>query len=440
MNQDDELNEMFREGLTEPGHHAEYREADWDALEKMLDERKKKRGIIGLLPYIGSVAAVLLVVFAWLFFKPSATEIVKTPVAVNKNTPVDGTNAAAVKQPVPDKPEVAAESVAQPGMPDKNNDARIAQAKPAQKNAAVNRSYIASNQYRRKGNTNNSNRIANTHIRPEQPATEAVIAVVKPGKSTAEAETAANNPEKTNAATAFSPNTFVIDKPQTVKPETTADTAGIVKQKAEIAKATKPEVKKTAAAPVRLALTVMAATNMNGVGSFTQTQAGANVGLLFSVGKGKFTLSTGAVYAKVPYGTEFSNYHTGYYFTTRPEYVNADCRVLDIPVYLHYQVYGNVKNKLSAGVGLSSYLMLKENYTYTYANPATIGPEGYSVSNRNKHYFGVFDVGVLYQRRLNPKFSLDLQPYLQLPMTDIGYGKVKLQSAGIAVGFSWNIK
>jgi len=42
MNQDNELNKMFREGLTEPGHHAEYREADWEALEQMLDERQKK--------------------------------------------------------------------------------------------------------------------------------------------------------------------------------------------------------------------------------------------------------------------------------------------------------------------------------------------------------------------------------------------------------------
>jgi len=146
------------------------------------------------------------------------------------------------------------------------------------------------------------------------------------------------------------------------------------------------------------------------------------------------------MYAKTPYSTDFSNYHTGYNFYTKPQYVSADCRILDIPLDLSYRLFGNAKNQFSVGAGLSSYLMLKENYFYEYADPSTPGPKGYAVSNRNRHYFGVADLNVLYQHRLSSKFSLDLQPYVQLPLTNIGYGKVKLQSAGLAVGFSWNIK
>jgi len=464
MNQDDELNEMFREGLTEPGHHAEYREADWEALEKMLDERGKKRGIIVLLPYIGAVAAVLLVFFAWMFFRPAANDAQNKPsVVVNKapaNTTINGTTEQTSTQ---GGQQTAANSgsgtqgstqrVVNQTKADNNTQPPSAQSNlpNASQMIAGNRVIITVNKHPRKGN-NNTNRIVPTN----QNEPDAMIAATQPQTAVSQNEVeknqsvkansreviAANKSDQNNASTAFSDQTFVINKPQTVKGEASADSVTKATTTPQIARQTPKTVVKTTAASrgTHFALTVLAAPDMNGVGSFAETQTGANFGLLFSVGRGRFTLSTGAMYAKAPYNTDFSNYHTGYNFYTKPQYVSADCRILDIPLDLSYRLFGNYKNQFSVGAGLSSYLMLKENYFYDYADPSTPGPRGYEVSNRNKHYFGVADLNVLYQHRLSSKFSLDLQPYVQLPLTNIGYGKVKLQSAGVAVGFSWNIK
>lgn len=456
MNQDNELNKMFRDGLTEPGHQAEYREADWEALEQMLDERQKKRGIIVLLPYMGSVAAILLVFFAWMFFKPAATDRVKPTIAANKPKAGDAASNGTAQQLAPAGQAVAnagtsAQNIAHAATP-KTNDIHPAQNQNGNRNVATaiagSPVAIAVNKHHRKGNIS----VIKHSIPVAQTEPPTMIAANKPDKGSTGATTITDQsaqggkevvltttqPEQNNAATAFSPQTFVMNKPETVKAsELPAISHDTVIPSSQIL----DHIKGVNISKTHFALTVLAASNVNGVGSFQQSEFGANLGLTFSAGYKRFTLTTGAIYAKTPYATDFSNYHIKYQFTTNPTTVNADCRVLDIPINLDYQVYGNFKNKFSVGAGLSSYLMLKEVYTYTYASyPAGYVPDGYSTTNRNKHYFGVLNFDVLYQHRLNSKFSLDVQPYLKLPLTDIGYGHVKLQTAGVAVGLSWNIK
>jgi hypothetical protein len=91
------------------------------------------------------------------------------------------------------------------------------------------------------------------------------------------------------------------------------------------------------------------------------------------------------------------------------------------------------------GTGLSSYIMLRENYTYQYAVPTTRGPRNYSVTSPGKYFFGVLNLQATYQRQVNSKFGVSLQPYLKLPLGDVGASKVRLQSAGVALGVNWNI-
>jgi hypothetical protein len=113
--------------------------------------------------------------------------------------------------------------------------------------------------------------------------------------------------------------------------------------------------------------------------------------------------------------------------------------VLDIPLNVGYQVYNKGANKFSLGTGLSSYFMLRENYTYNYASGSPDGPTNYNIRNQNKHILGVLNLNATYQREISSKFGVGIQPYLKLPLTGIGYGEVNLKSAGVAVGVTWNI-
>ena len=147
----------------------------------------------------------------------------------------------------------------------------------------------------------------------------------------------------------------------------------------------------------------------------------------------------GIIYSAKPYTTGFQNYHTPYTFATNPSNVTADCRMLDIPLNIGYQVFNRYNTKISIGGGLSSYIMLHQNFTFNYSYGSVGGPSNYNVQGSSKYLFGVANLNATYERQINSKFGLSLQPYLKLPLTNIGYSKVRLQTTGVAVGLTWNL-
>ncbi|EJF10262.1 MULTISPECIES: hypothetical protein [Pontibacter] len=170
----------------------------------------------------------------------------------------------------------------------------------------------------------------------------------------------------------------------------------------------------------------------------------ANAGMLFSVPiTRRLSLVSGAVWANKRYNATPADYAPSpdYWDGKRlPDLIAAQCRVLDIPINLQYQLLGWGKNVLTVQAGLSSYLMLHESYTYTYHYN---GREPYSktreFSNENRHWFGVQNLSVGYTRQLSPAFSIGAEPFVKIPLASIGEGRVKLTSAGVffTAGFTF---
>ena len=149
----------------------------------------------------------------------------------------------------------------------------------------------------------------------------------------------------------------------------------------------------------------------------------------------RVTLRTGFYIAKKIYTVGKNDYHAQPGNSVSYPYlqsIDADCKVYEIPVIVNYN-FRTVKNhSWFAAAGLSSYLMKKESYVYYYKYPSGNTYDHYwSVSNKNKHYFSVLDLSAGYEYTLNKRFSLAAEPYLKLPLSGIGAGKIKLNSAGI---------
>ncbi len=190
------------------------------------------------------------------------------------------------------------------------------------------------------------------------------------------------------------------------------------------------------------AVSVWASSDLNGVNSaFQQSKIGGNFGVAFSVTFAqKWTISTGVNYDIKPYLTSFDNYHTNYQFKNPPTTVNADCRMLEIPLLVNYRIYSQRANRISLGTGLSSYFMLREDYQFNYADSYyATGPTHYTVINKNKNIFSVLNLNATYGHQINSKMGVILQPYLKVPLTDVGASQVRLQSSGVALGLSWNL-
>lgn len=444
IDKEEKLDKIFKEGLENPTWNANFREDDWDAMDAMLGKDKKRTGIIFWLPIIGSVAAMLLVALVWFLIKHDngpvlATKPVKQPVNNSDTRSITATSAqrqqiALLKQDtVSNKvstgtsPSQQVAAVKPNTMDAVNNKTRLGGANNTVNNHNVKAPVNAATQYitnqtangRLKGNIASSNHTNDLSI--------------KPGMG--------DNVLAMNTTDLLVASNAAFDRPA-LNSGLSANTLPASNKSQIVAAPQKypKTIKKLGTNRPQYAITVLASPDINGVNSFQNAQVGENVGLLFSVGLSKrFTVSTGASYSKKPYMANFSDYHTNYNFKTDPENVTADCRVLDIPINVDYMVYNKARNKFSIGSGLSSYIMLRENYHYNYSSPYTYGPSDYDIANKNQHFLGVLNLDASYSRKLNSKFSLNVEPYLKIPLTNIGASQVRLQSTGLAVGLTWNI-
>ncbi len=192
-----------------------------------------------------------------------------------------------------------------------------------------------------------------------------------------------------------------------------------------------------------LTLSILVAPSINGVNNLNMGKVGSDAGLLLTMGLTKrWSISTGAVYGKKLYQTGFNNYNpiNNMPFIYTPQKVDADCRVLDIPINFNYAFIKKGNNTFSLGTGISSYLMLNEDYNFIYNNPVSTDLKEIQVVNKNRHWLSIVNFQATYERRLNSKFGISLQPYLKIPLNDIGFARVKLQTLSMAVNFNWYLK
>ena len=414
MNKDNEFDDIFKRGLEDPVDEPGFREGDWDAMEQMLD-RQKRRGLVFWLPILGSAAALLLLFLGWWAFSTkttgSGTQTIAhtSPKQQQEHT---GTGGGPIRQNTEPKQNtaLAAGYAATPvkGTGSSKSNAFLPQSAAGSRRdttglhgvavPAINGSMAQNGLVSAQGD---SNQPAETLSATYGSLASVRFAVNAPGVSTARVSAPAANGSSTSKNGRLNPkNGF---RPQ-------------------------------------YAISLIGAPDLNGVGAIGQGKVGTNVGLLFSAGVLKrFTLSTGVIYSAKPYNTSFEDYHTPYKFPVEPTNVTADCRMFDIPLDIDYLVYNKHQNHISFGTGLSSYLMVHQNYVFNYAYPYTIGPANYTVKDNGKYFFGVLNLNATYHRQLNSRLGFSVEPYLKLPLTNVGYSEVRLQSTGLAIGLSYSL-
>jgi len=426
MKSEEDLDNIFKKGLEDPANHRAFNEDDWDALEQMLDKGKKRRGIIYWLPIASGIAAMLLLFLGWWFFKPNVQD--------NNTT---GQQQVKVKPVAPKTNSVTGNGGIQQPQTD-----TIQKALPANNNLAANSSSTSSHAntsqttllpsvragHRNAGGTGDKSTIGSDTIMRRYPAL--IAGTGTKGNNNPASNLLASSVSSLNLTQAsLSAPDFKtqIDRPLVINTSTSKPDKKITKQSFGY----RPQ----------WAITALASSDVNGTSSF-QGKVGSNYGLLLSFGATKkLTITSGVVYSSKPYNTSFANYNTTYNFKHDPIDVTADCKMLDIPINIGYQVYGNFRNKLSVGTGLSSYLMLHEKYTYNYGNGANSAawPQTYTVPNSKGYLLSIININATYEHKINSKFGVSVQPYMKVPISGVGYSDIKLQSTGVAVGVTYNL-
>lgn len=143
-------------------------------------------------------------------------------------------------------------------------------------------------------------------------------------------------------------------------------------------------------------------------------------------------------------GWDTKYYHSdGKYFSvkniTLPAYarirkLDGECKMLEIPVAMRYNISRYVKSNVSVSAGISSYIMKKENYTYTVERNNSVYPRKASYKNSSTDLFAVATAGMSYQHGLAKNVSVRVEPNIRIPLKGVGIGSLPITSAGISIG------
>jgi len=151
----------------------------------------------------------------------------------------------------------------------------------------------------------------------------------------------------------------------------------------------------------------------------------------------RWSVSAGVLYNNKKYSGEAEYYQMpeGYWLRKTngiiPDDISGSCRVIDIPIMatFHFLQMGVVSFTASAGIG--SYLLLDEKYDYEFLqdNP---GASTHWQSNENSSAaFSIanFAMGIAFQT--SRKTEVTIEPYLKIPLKQIGWANVNLYSTGM---------
>lgn len=155
----------------------------------------------------------------------------------------------------------------------------------------------------------------------------------------------------------------------------------------------------------------------------------------------RWTLQTGVIRSYKVYEAYGSQYEIPLKWNVgaTPKSVDAVCDMLDLPLNIRYDMTQKQDQRFFVSTGLTSYVMLKEAYYYTYdvkprgAHDSWIGTSGpFLLSNLN------FSVG--YEARITNRLTWQAEPFARVPISSIGWSKVNLFTLGTFVSLKYRFK
>ena len=119
------------------------------------------------------------------------------------------------------------------------------------------------------------------------------------------------------------------------------------------------------------------------------------------------------------------------------EFVNGACNIYEIPLTLRYDFAKNEKTKFFVNAGLSSYLMVKQTYIYFFHSGGRGLAWKTSDNQQVNYWFGVGDLSLGLETDMGKGFSFQVEPYIRIPLKEMGLEDLKLNSYGISLSLRY---
>lgn len=193
----------------------------------------------------------------------------------------------------------------------------------------------------------------------------------------------------------------------------------------------------------RLSIGIVAGSDFSNVRFKGGDRPGINAGITAGYRLGqRWQISTGLIYTHKYYFAKGQDYNPKYdYWTNYVEldYIDGDCSMWEIPLIVRYDLTSSQRGSWFAATGLSSYLMKKESYEYYYTQNGTYDSRYRSYPTNEKYLFSIAHLSGGYERRISKRLSLQVEPYIKLPLKGLGFGRMQLNSFGTNASLKFNV-
>ena len=146
------------------------------------------------------------------------------------------------------------------------------------------------------------------------------------------------------------------------------------------------------------------------------------IDMLYDAGEGEYVPEKGFWDAGIP-----------------PNSTRGQCDMLEIPLYLSFHLEGFRNNGFYATAGVGSYLILEEHYWYQYDNPTPDAVKYWGTQQDERNWLNIGHFSLGYNYYLSNKWSVQLGPYMQLPLKGVGHGAVDIYSLGLNAMVNFNV-
>jgi hypothetical protein len=186
---------------------------------------------------------------------------------------------------------------------------------------------------------------------------------------------------------------------------------------------------------------IMAGLDLSSV-RFGSMKTGNNKGIIAGYAFNKrWSVETGLFWNKKRFLGNGSDFHpAGYVLPQGVEMLSVygNNQLYEWPVNVRFTILPK-KHSLFVSAGLSSYYMKTESYEYEYMYNGQPGKSFSSYKNQTKDWLSVANIGLGYAHKLGGIGTIRVEPYLKIPIRDIGINNMAVFSTGLNVGFTRQI-
>lgn len=187
---------------------------------------------------------------------------------------------------------------------------------------------------------------------------------------------------------------------------------------------------------VRLAI----APDLSSIGLRNFARPGTNVGVLLEYRLApRWSVQTGIIQSTKIYRASATDYELSDYYKkgayTIPQGADGQCKMLDIPLNIRYDILlrpradGRLPNRWFITGGVTSYIIEREKYVYQYTGYVHKAIPDWS-GKSDSYGFSQLNLSVGYERALTKRLSWQVEPFIKMPLKEVGYLKLNLLSTG----------